>query len=95
MEGGLLHTRFLRLGNDSGELQAVDEAGADVDALTEAAGANPLFNGVARLTVAGLAGRPEVEGDDARITLRAPGFTASFRDADVEERGRVLVIRLR
>lgn len=95
VEGGLLHTRFLRLGNDSGELQAVDVAGADVDALTEAAGANPLFNGVARLTVAGLAGRPEVEGDDARITLRAPGFTASFRDADVEERGRVLVIRLR
>jgi len=95
VDGGLLHTRFLRLGNDAGELSAVDEADADVEALTEAAGAHPLFNGVARVTIAGLTSKPEVDDDGERVTLRAPGFTASFRDADVEVRERVLVIRLR
>ncbi len=95
VDGGLLHTRFLRLGNDAGELSVVDETDADVEALTEAAGAHPLFNGVARVTIAGIAERPEVDGDGARTVLRAPGFTASFPDADVEVRGRVLMIRLR
>src|SRR5690606_15282135 len=33
VDGGLLHTRFLRLGNDAGELLAIDEEGADVEAL--------------------------------------------------------------
>ena len=101
VDGGLLHTRFLRIGNDSGELEAIDGEGADIEVLTEAAGPHPLFAGIARATIAGLVERPEVGGGDrrsddgGRIVLRAPGFTASFRDADVEERGRVLVVRLR
>ena len=95
VDGGLLHTRFLRLANDAGELEAIDEAGADVELLTEAAGPHPLFTGVARVTIAGFARRPEVSDDGGRIVLRAPGFTASFRDAELEERGRVLVVRLR
>src|SRR5690606_34717155 len=101
VDGGLLHTRFLRIGNDSGELEAIDGEGADIEVLTESAGPHPLFAGIARATIAGLVERPEVGGGDrrsddgGRIVLRAPGFTASFRDADVEERGRVLVVRLR
>ncbi len=95
VDGGLLHTRFLRLANDSGELEAIDGAGADVEMLTEPAGPHPLFAGIARVTVAGLTQRPEVSDDGGRTVIRAPGFTASLRDADVEERGRVLVVRLR
>jgi len=95
VEGGLLHTRFLRLGNEAAELSLIAEAGADVEALTEAAGAHPLFNGVGRVTVAGIADRPDVQRDGARTSLRASGFSGSFRDADVEVRGRVTVVRLR
>ena len=95
VDGGLLHTRFLRLANDSGELEAIDGAGADIEVLTEPAGPHPLFAGIARAAFAGFAERPEVSDEGGRIIIRAPGFTASFRDADVEERGRVLVVRLR
>ena len=94
VDGGLLHTRFLRLGNETGELTAMDGADADIEALTEAAGAHPLFDGVARVTVAGIAERPVVEDDGERIVLQAPGFTASFRDAEVEVRDGVVVVRL-
>lgn len=95
VDDGLLHARFLRLGNDAGELSMVDDADADLEALTEAAGEHPLFNGVARVTIAGFAEQPEVGDDGGRTVLRAPGFTASFQDAAVEVRGRVVVVRLR
>ena len=49
VDGGILHTRFLRLGNDGATIEAVDGA-ADLEAFTEAAGAHPLFNGVRRVT---------------------------------------------
>jgi hypothetical protein len=92
-EGGVLHTRFLRLGNDAGELRAIDEAGADVEALTDGVGPHPLFNGISRVVVAGLA-RPEIETEERRVTIRAPGFTAQFRDASVEVNGTEMLIRL-
>lgn len=93
VDGGLVHTRFLKLGNDDGELQAIDEAGADVEALTEAAGPHPLFNGVRRLIVAGLA-RPEVATEGGQVTIRGSGFTATFKNASAQVNGTEVVIRL-
>lgn len=85
----VLHTRFLKLGNDAGTLEVLDRA-----ALTDAAGDHPLFNGVAKLLVTGLDAEPTVEqrGDTVRVT--APGVTGEFRGATVERTERAITIRL-
>ena len=96
VDGGLLHTRFLRIGNESGEMTVIDEAGADIDALSEGIGPHPLFNGVRRTVVAGLP-RLDVREDSAasRISIRVPGVTAEFRDAMVRRNRREVVVELR
>lgn len=93
LEGAVLHARFLRLGNESGELEVLDTSEADVEALTEEVGPHPLFQGVRRVIVAGLE-EPEVETDGSRVTIHAAGFSASLEGARVERADRRLLIRL-
>ena len=89
----LLHTRLCSLGNAAGKLEAIDDQGADLAALTEGVGPHPLFNGVRRAEIAGLS-KPEVETLEGGVTLRAAGFSASFAHASVETNGTQLLIRL-
>ncbi|MBA2292231.1 MAG: hypothetical protein H0W15_07235 [Gemmatimonadales bacterium] len=91
--GAVLHRRFLKVGNDAGMLTMLDEAGADLDALTEGHGTHPLFNGIVRVEVAGLA-EPlvEVVGDTVRV--RSPGVSAEFRGATVNRSGRTVRVRM-
>ncbi len=93
VEGGFLHARFLRLGNDVGELRAIDEAGADIEALTDGVGPHPLFNGIRRVAVAGLA-KPEIATEAHQVAVRAPGFLAQFQDASVQVNGTEVLVRL-
>lgn len=90
----VLHARFLRLGNGAGHLEALDTGAADVEALTEGAGPHPLFNGVQRVVLAGLA-EPEVSEVGGTVAVRAPGFRAEFREASFTRSGHVVTIRLR
>lgn len=89
VDGGILHTRFVKLGNDSGALEVMGNS-----ALTEAVGPHPLFNGVRRMTLAGLEAEPQVdiEGEHVRISL--PGFSADFTGASVRRSGRHITIDL-
>ncbi|HSJ65478.1 MAG TPA: hypothetical protein VK922_16415 [Gemmatimonadaceae bacterium] len=93
IDGGLLHTRFLELGNGDDRVRVIDEGGADLTTLTVGAGAHPLFNGVREAIVAGLE-RPRVERDGTRLVLDATGFAATFADAELEESGQTIVITL-
>jgi hypothetical protein len=93
VDGGVLHTRFLRLGNEGGYVEMVVEPGAEVEALTEAAGPHPLFNGVSRLVIAGLT-EPEVEEADGAVSLRARGVTLQLSGAAVEQSEGEVRIRL-
>jgi hypothetical protein len=93
VDGGLLHTRFLKLENDDGELQAIDEAGIDIEAFTEGIGPHPLFNGIRRLVVAGLA-KPDVATEGGTVTIRGSGFTATFKGAGVRTDGTTVVVRV-
>jgi hypothetical protein len=93
VEGGLVHTRFLRLGNDAGQMTAIDEAGADLEARTEGVGPHPLFNGIAWVEVAGLA-KPTIERAPGRLVIRAPGFSADFKNATAQESGQQLLVQL-
>lgn len=85
-DGGLLHTRFLTLGNAAGTMQLIDERSADVDALTVAAGAHPLFNGIRVVEVAGI-GEPTVRMAGDTLTITAAGLSLSMRNARVERDG--------
>jgi len=88
--GEVLHTRYLRLGNAAGTVEALGHP-----ALTEAAGEHPLYTGVRAVTVAGLPEQPVVRiGDDA-IEVTAAGVTATFREARVETQPRGVIINVR
>ena len=85
----VLHTRFLKLGNDAGSIEVLGRA-----SLTEGAGQHPLFNGVRRLTVAGLAAEPSVEESAGGVKLSAENLKAEFRGAAVTRDGRTLTVQL-
>lgn len=93
LDEGVLHTRFLKLGNDSGELQVIDTAGADLEALTEGAGAHPLFEGIKRVVIAGL-NKLHVETVAGALTVRTDGFSADFSGVEVRRGEKELVLRL-
>jgi hypothetical protein len=91
--GGTLHTRWLSLGNDAGQVRVIDEAGVDLESVTEGIGPHPLFNGVRRLVIAGLP-RPTVQTANARVAVSATGLTLDFANATVHERGNEIVVQL-
>ncbi|MGH7468731.1 MAG: hypothetical protein ACRENP_12305 [Longimicrobiales bacterium] len=91
--GGMLHTRWISLGNDAGQVRVIDEAGVDLESVTEGIGPHPLFNGVRRVVIAGLP-KPTVETATARVVVRATGLTLTFTNATVRERGNEIVIEL-
>ncbi|HWW77418.1 MAG TPA: hypothetical protein VNZ44_18595, partial [Pyrinomonadaceae bacterium] len=88
--GEVLHTRYLKLGGDAGTIELVGRA-----SLTEGAGAHPLFNGVRRLTVTGLAAEPAVRESAGTTTVTADNLKAELKGAEVTRSGQTVVIRLK
>jgi hypothetical protein len=84
VEGGLLHTRWLRLGNESARIEMLADAHTRPEALTEPAGEHPLFQGVRRLEVV-VSGEPVLAPDGESLTLRAPGLEARFERARLRQ----------
>ncbi|MFW6078318.1 MAG: hypothetical protein ACODAE_01770 [Gemmatimonadota bacterium] len=86
----VLHTRFLRLGNDAATIEVMGGT-----ALTAAAGEHPLFDGVRSLLVTGLAAEPTVtRGDDGRTVVQAEGVEVSFGEGELLRDGRTVEVRL-
>ncbi len=88
-QGEVLHTRWLKLGNQAGTVEVLGYS-----ALSEAAGEHPLFNGVRQLTVTGLAREPMVTESEGTVTLQAEGISAELRGATVERSGQTVTVRL-
>jgi len=86
----ILHKRWLKLHNDSGSLEILNHG-----SVTEAAGALPLFDGVRRWRTAGLAARPEVKQDGARVTVASPSLKIAFSNADIQWHTESVTIRVR
>ncbi len=80
VDGGLLHTRYLSLGNDAGTVDVMDDT-----VFTEAAGPHPLYGGVRRLVMTGLASEPVFDVEDGRVVLRQPTFGLDLAGATVEK----------
>ncbi|MCB0719879.1 MAG: hypothetical protein KDD65_15640 [Bacteroidetes bacterium] len=94
IEDGVLHTRFLKLGNDSGSLEMLDDGMSHPEAVTVAAGDHPLFNGVREVVVAGLH-EPTVETRADSVLVEANGFHAAFAGAEVDRDDWRVTIRIR
>jgi hypothetical protein len=87
--GEVLHTRWVKLQNASGSLEVLDAR-----ALTEAAGKHPLFEGVRRVTVAGIRDEPEVRESAGIVSVRAGGVNGEFRGARVERGDRTVTVSI-
>jgi hypothetical protein len=81
----ILHTRFLKLQGALGSLQVL---GGSV--LTEGAGAHPLFNGVRRVTVTGLAGPPSMRDSADVLVVSATGVTMRLTGARADITGQTV-----
>jgi hypothetical protein len=89
-QNGVLHTRYLKLGNAAGAIEILDRR-----SLTEGAGAeHPLFNGVRRLTLAGIADEPATQESEGKTTITAANIKGEFRGARLERAGQTLNIIL-
>lgn len=84
VEGGVLHTRFVNIRHESGQLEMLTDRMDDVVALTVAVGPHPLMNGVLRLTIAGL-DTLDVVSDGGAVNISGSGLTAQFTNAIVDE----------
>lgn len=93
VDGGLIHTRFLKLGNDAGAMTALDEEGGDIEARTEGIGPHPIFNGISWVEVV-LQVRPTVTRTADGVTLKGPGFTAAFRNVTLDDSGKEVLVQL-
>lgn len=85
----VLHTRYLKLGNDAGAIEILDRR-----SLSEGAGTHPLFNGVRQLTLAGIATEPSVEESEGKTTITADTIKGEFRGARIERAGQTISIIL-
>lgn len=84
----VIHTRFLRLGNDAGKLEVMN-----AEALTDGAGSHPLFHGIRLVVVTGLV-KPEVSEADGMVRVRAAGLTLEFKGASITRSGEVITVRV-
>jgi len=84
----VLHTRWMKVGNGSGELEVLNRA-----SLTEGVGPHPLFSGAKRFIVTGL-GPVSLDDKDGKVALRAEGVNGTFAGASVTTEGEAVVVRL-
>ena len=86
--GRLLHTRFVKLGNEMGEMEVLGKA-----SLSDGQGVHPLFQGVKKIEIGGL-DKPKLTEQGPRTLLSADGLHLSFVGANVNERDQVLTVTL-
>ncbi len=88
--GEVLHSRFVTLARPGSSIEILDRA-----AITKAAGAHPLFNGVLAVIVTGLPDEPRLSEREDVLIVAADGVRAELRNASVDRSGTAITIRLR
>jgi len=86
-KGEILHRRFVKLGNEDSTLEVLGR-----EALTQAAGEHPLFNGIREIQVTGLPAEPKVTQEGDFVVIAAEGVTARLKGAKVEKGERALKV---
>lgn len=90
-EKEVLHTRWLKLGNEAGTLEILDRP-----CLTEAAGEHPLFHGVRRVVITGLPIATDlgVGSKSGVVSIRTEGVKVEFRAARIERADQSLILHV-
>jgi hypothetical protein len=86
----ILHSRFVKLGNDSGRVETLGP-----HALTVAAGKHPLFEGVHSIEVVGLPSEPKVHVSGTAVSIVGDGVELNFKDAVVRQIDKTTIVALR
>jgi hypothetical protein len=86
--GEILHQRHLRLGGDHGRIDLLDHW-----AITSAAGAHPLFNGIRRVLVAGLATAPVLTSRGDSVFVSGNGLDGRFTGMAVDTAAQRITLR--
>jgi hypothetical protein len=73
-EGAIVHRRFLRLSKDGLSVEIINRT-----TLTEPAGNHPLFNGIRRLLVSGLADEPSIQELPGKVVVTGEGVRIEGR----------------
>lgn len=87
--GVVLHRRMVRLGNGAGTIEVLGH-----EAVTRAAGAHPLFNGIRALEVTGIADPPRLDNENGSVRITSGAITATLRGASSDLNGSHITIRL-
>jgi hypothetical protein len=85
----VLHTRYLALKNESATVDVFDG-----QALTSGTGTHPLFEGVVRVQLTGLASPPSVRRERDTITIEATGLTVTATNSRLAEDGEKMTLYL-
>ncbi|MFT3808084.1 hypothetical protein [Arenimonas sp.] len=84
----VLHTRFVKLGNDGGQVEVIGAA-----SLSEGLGAHPLFNGLKSLQITGLP-PPTVQQVNGGAIITAQGLALQFKKATATTSGETVRVVL-
>ena len=93
VDGGVLHTRYVKLAHDSGRFEMMSSPGDGVEALTEAAGSHPILSGVRTLQVVGH-DKLKTKVKDGSVEVAGKGLSARFDKAILDKHGSKITIRL-
>ncbi len=85
----VLHTRMLQLQNAASHIEVLGRS-----ALSEAAGAHPLFSGVRRLTLTGLSAEPVVRESGGKTVVEGDGFKAEFSSVRMQRGNKELLLEV-
>jgi hypothetical protein len=88
-DSAILHKRWLKLCNNQGCIEIMNH-----ESITEPIGDHPLFQGVKKVTVAGLDKEPAIEKVDNKLSLKMEGISLQFEDAEMQRNGDSLIITL-
>jgi len=84
IDGGVLHTRYIKLRHEKGQIEMLTLLNDGVEAMTEAAGSHPLYSGFTKLIVVGL-NNIAVKTDGGSVSVESDGLSAYFEKARVDK----------
>jgi hypothetical protein len=86
----LLHKRWLKLTNNNAAIEILN-----IESLSQGLGGHPMFNGVRQVIITGLNALPDIHETEGKIEFKTENISAEIEQADMEMKGKTLIIRLK
>jgi hypothetical protein len=86
----VLHKRWVKLAGNQAEVEVLG-----MEALTEGAQGHPLFNGVKKITITGIADKPEIIRENQQIRIKNGNISLAVGQGTVETKDDTFLIHLK